>query len=321
LILDEVQRVPELLSYIQVMADEKKTKGHFILTGSHQPRLAENITQSLAGRTGLLTLLPCTLAELRAAGKDYSRDENIFNGFMPGIHFDGVEPSLFYSSYFQTYVERDVRMLINVSDQSRFETFVKLLAGRVGQVVNLHSLASDVGVSSTTLASWLSVLEASFIVFRLPSYHNNFGKRLIKSPKIYFYEVGLVAWLLGIERVDQVSRDPLIGGLFENLVVVEALKSRLNRGAQPNLYYFRDQRGLEIDLLFQTGRQLCPVEIKSGMTYDKSFAKNLLGFCDIAPSASKPTLIYAGEQEAKVDGVSFRNYKDIHKLVLDWSKL
>jgi predicted AAA+ superfamily ATPase len=237
---------------------------------------------------------------------------------MPSVHFDGVDPNLFYSSYFQTYVERDVRMLINVSNQKQFETFVRLLAGRVGQVLNLHSLSNDIGVSSTTLASWLSVLEASFIVIRLPCYYNNFGKRLIKSPKIFFIEVGLACWLLGIEKASQVARDPLLGGLFENMVVVEAMKTRFNSGRTPNLYYFRDQRGMEIDLLVDDARRLLPIEIKSAMTYDLSFGKNLLSFCRITKQASSPTVVFTGEQRAYSNNIQFINYRDLAECILEW---
>jgi len=317
-ILDEIQRVPELLSYIQGISDEHKKKGEFILTGSHQPRLAEGISQSLAGRTGLLTLLPFSIPELGSASLSYDRDANIHNGFMPGVHFDGIEPNAFYRSYFQTYVERDAKMLINVSNQYAFETFVRLLAGRIGQIVNLHSLAGDVGVSSTTLAAWLSVLEASYIVFRLPGYFNNFGKRLIKAPKIYFYEVGLAAWLLGIEKPEQVGRDPLIGGLFENMVVLEAMKARTNAGRERGLYFFRDRHGLEVDLLALRGRDIMPVEIKSGMTYDRSLSKNLRSFQKIADGTVSPTLVYAGEESVHVDGISYMNYKKIYETIAAW---
>jgi predicted AAA+ superfamily ATPase len=318
MILDEIQRVPELLSYIQALSDERKKKGEFILTGSHQPKLAEGISQSLAGRTGLLTLLPFSISELESASLTFDRDTNIHNGFMPGIHCDGIEPNAFYRSYFQTYVERDVKMLINVSNQYAFETFVRLLAGRVGQVVNLHSLAGDAGVSSTTLAAWLSVLEASYIVFRLPGYFNNFGKRLIKAPKIYFYEVGLAAWLLGIEKPEQVGRDPLIGGLFENMVVLEALKAKANAGREKGLHFFRDRHGLEVDLLVLRGRDIMPVEIKSGMTYDRSFSKNLLSFRKIAAGTISPTLVYSGEESVHADGIAYINYKKLYETIAAW---
>jgi predicted AAA+ superfamily ATPase len=190
-IIDEVQRLPEILSTIQILADKSNTRGNFVLTGSHQPALHAGISQSLAGRTGIVRLLPFSIAELSNAKINLDRDAYIHSGFMPGVHAKRIAPNLFYSNYYSTYVERDVRQLVNVSNRIAFETFIKLLAGRVGQVVNLNSLAGDVGVSSTTLSSWLSVLEASYIIFRLPCYFSNFGKRLIKSPKIYFMEVGL----------------------------------------------------------------------------------------------------------------------------------
>ncbi|MDR3087340.1 MAG: ATP-binding protein [Azoarcus sp.] len=315
LILDEIQHVPELLSYVQVMVDENRRKGHFILTGSHQPRLAAGISQSLAGRTGLLSLLPFSIAELADAGVELERDDYLHKGFMPGVHAEEIAPEFFYRSYYQTYVERDVRQLINVTNQRAFETFVRLLAGRIGQLVNLHSLAGDVGVSSTTLASWLSVLEASFIVFHLPCFSNNFGKRMIKAPKIFFTDVGLVTCLLGIETPAQVARDPLFGGLFENMVVAEALKARLNAGREAGLYFYRDQRGLEVDLLVRQARRLFPLEIKGGMTYDPSFAKNLLAFLKLTDTAESPTVIYAGEQRALTGGVAYRNFKETAHII------
>jgi predicted AAA+ superfamily ATPase len=320
-IIDEVQHVPELLSHVQVLADARKRKGgkgEFILTGSHQPRLSAGIAQSLAGRTGLLRLLPFSIDELGGAGVTLGRDEYLQRGFMPGIHADGITPEAFYRSYFQTYVMRHVRQLVNVANQRTFETFVRLLAGRVGQVVNLHSLAGDAGVSSTTLAAWLSVLEASFIVVRLPCYFNNFGKRLVKAPKIYFTEPGLAAWLLGIETPAQVARDPLLGGLFENMVVIEALKARLNAGREPELYYYRDQRGLEVDLLAHKGRRLMPVEIKAGMTYDPSFAGNLATFVGRATGAESPTVIYAGEQSALTHGVTHAHFRETGRIIREF---
>ncbi|GHT94613.1 hypothetical protein AGMMS49545_16180 [Betaproteobacteria bacterium] len=234
---------------------------------------------------------------------------------MPGVHAEKIAPELFYRSYYQTYVERDVRQLINIANQRAFETFVRLLAGRVGQLVNLHSLAGDVGVSSTTLASWLSVLEASFVVFRLPCFFNNFGKRIIKAPKIFFTDVGLAAWLLGIETPAQVARDPLFGGLFENMVVAEALKFRLNAGKEPELYFYRDQRGLEVDLLIRQARRLLPLEIKGGMTYTPSFAKNLHAFLKLTDIAESPTVIYAGEQRAFTEGIAYRNFRETAHIV------
>jgi len=251
LILDEIQRAPGILSAIQVLVDDKREAGKYILTGSHQPLLREGITQSLAGRTAVMQLFPLSLAELSDAGIVLDRDEYLVRGFLPAIYAHGIPPNDLYRSYYSTYVERDVRQIFNIEKQGAFELFLKLLAGRVGQLVNLNNMAGETGVSQPTLASWLSVLEASFIVFRLQPYFANFGKRQTKTPKLYFSEPGLASWLLGISTPEQAARDPLFGGLFENMVVIEALKARLNAGEMPELYYYRSKDGLEIDLIQQ----------------------------------------------------------------------
>ncbi len=305
-IVDEIQRVPTLLSEIQVRVDEDRSPGRYILTGSHQPKLRAGIAQSLAGRTGLLRLLPFSLVELEGTGGNLSRDESIYRGFFPGVVADGIPPDAFYDAYIETYVERDVRQLLNISDQTAFRVFLKLLAGRVGQVANLQSLSSDVGVSSTTLAAWLSVLEASFLVFRLPPYFENFGKRFTKSPKIYFTDPGLAAHLLQIEDPGQVARDPLLGGLFENLVVAEALKSRLNAGREPELYYIRDQSRMEIDLILQKRRRLYPIEIKAAMTRQPEQARHLESFRKTAGAVmDRAAVVYGGELEVSVGGTDW----------------
>ena len=225
-IFDEIQRAPHLLSYLQGVVDENKTNGQFVLTGSHQRQRRESISQSLAGRTGVLHLLPLTIAELASAGIDFDDVYHyLFQGFLPRIYDQHQRPHTAYGGYFQTYVERDVLQLIKLKDVVLFEKFMKLLAGRVGQVINYQSLANDTGVDSMTIKSWLSILEASYVVFRLPPYFENFGKLVIKTPKIYFTDTGLLCYLLGIERVEQVQRDPLVGNLFENLVILEALKT------------------------------------------------------------------------------------------------
>jgi predicted AAA+ superfamily ATPase len=314
-IIDEVQHVPELLSYIQVFVDEHKRRGQFILTGSHQPKLRASISQSLAGRTAVLTLLPLSISELTRAGISCERDEYIFSGFLPRIFDENLPPERVHEAYYKTYVERDVRQLINVSNQSAFETFIKLLAGRVGQIVKLQNMAGDVGVSATTLASWLSVLEASFIIFRLPCYYNNFGKRLIKAQKIFFTDVGLAAHLLGIESPSQVSRDPLIGGLFENLVVLEALKTRYNMGKPADLYYFRDKNGIEVDLILDRGRKLHLFEIKSAMTPDASMAKHLSKMKSLVPQTLSTAVIYAGSPFPGNKDYSFVNFKETGNLI------
>ena len=310
LIIDEVQRVPALLSYIQVISDRERKLGQYVLTGSHQPKLNSEISQSLAGRTGILQLLPLSIAELAATKSSTDRDALIHRGFLPKLHaMPDADVGLEYSNYFATYVERDVRLLINLQHQHEFEVFVRLLAGRVGQLLNLDSLSDDIGVSAKTLKEWLNVLEASFIVFRLPPYFENFGKRLVKTPKIYFTEVGLAAWLLGIKSADMVSRDPLIGNLFENMVVVEALKARLNSGNTPDMYFYRDQRGFEIDMLIAANRKLYPYEIKSARTWSPDWAGNLKTFAERDDKIEKGTVIYAGDLKRSGDPAAV-NFKD-----------
>lgn len=310
-ILDEIQRVPALLSYIQTIVDENKSSGQYILTGSHQPQLGQGVSQSLAGRTGILQLLPLSISELASAGIVLSRDQYITQGFMPRLYDTSLDAKNLYRDYFSTYVEKDVRMMLNIKSLNAFETFVKLLAGRVGQLVNLSSLANDVGISAPTLKEWLSVLEASFIVFQLPCYFENFGKRLVKSKKLYFTEVGLATWMLGIETPEQVARDPLFGGLFENMVVMEALKSRFNAGEMPNLYFLRDSQGLEADLLFQKSHnELIPIEIKGGMTWNKDFCRNLLKLRKLSDKFVSGYVIYSGDLIPEIDGIKYLNFKN-----------
>lgn len=310
-IFDEIQRVPQLLSYIQTIVDETKTPGQYILTGSHQPLLGQSVTQSLAGRTGILQLLPLSISELSDAGIQLERDQYLYQGFMPRLYDTPIDAKNLYRDYFATYVERDLRLLLNVKDLHAFETFVKLLAGRVGQLINLSSLSNDVGISSQTLKEWLSVLEASFIVFRLPCYYENFGKRLVKSQKLYFSEVGLASWLLGITSPEQIARDPLFGGLFENMVIAEALKSRLNAGELPELYFLRDSKGVEADLIIrQDHEHLIPVEIKGGATWNSDFIGNLLKIRKLSPKFSSGYVVYSGTLTPEIEGVRFLNFKD-----------
>lgn len=303
LILDEVQRVPSLLSLIQVQVDEApRSKGTFILTGSHQPQLKAGISQSLAGRTAILKLLPLSMREISGAGITQDRDDWLFRGCLPRLYLEGLPPASLYRNYYETYVERDVRQLIQLKQLQPFELFMRLLAGRVGQVLNLHALSGEVGVSSPTLREWLSVLEASFVIFRLPPYYENFGKRFIKSPKLYFTEPGLVAYLLEIRSAEQAARDPLLGGLFENLIVVEALKARWNAGVDSDLYYFRDQSGFEIDLILSRQRHLYPFKIKAARSYHSEFYRHLEKFAKWNSKIEPGAVIYAGSESQKVGG-------------------
>lgn len=315
IIFDEVQRAPQLLSYIQTIVDEDNLKSQFILTGSHQLEVGAAIAQSLAGRTALLTLLPLSMNELQQAANFRSDDLDglLLNGFMPGKHADQIQTSRFYRAYFQTYIERDVRLLINLKDSAKFEKFVRLCAGRVGQLLNQASLANDVGVSANTISDWISVLEASFIIYRLQPYYENLGKRLIKSPKLYFIDTGLAAWLMGIETKTQIRRDPLRGNLFENLIVIEQLKSKLNQGSDPRLFFYRDSHGNEVDLVIQNANTLNSIEIKSSQTWHSSFLKGINYFKKLlGERASTGTVLYAGDENRSNENYRLRSYKALY---------
>ena len=293
-IIDEVQHVPALLSYLQVLADEIGRNGLFVLTGSEQFSLSRAISQSLAGRTALLRLLPFSLAERQRMGASDAIDDLIYSGFYPRILDHGLDPRQALGDYFETYVERDVRRLGEIRNLSSFRRFVRLCAGRIGQLVNLSSLGSDAGVSHTTARSWLTVLEAGYVIFQLPPFHANIRKRLVKSPKFYFYDVGLASYLIGIQNADQVTTHPLRGALFENLVVAEALKHRFNRGRDFNLSFFRDSRGLECDLLYETGRGIHAIEVKSGATVASDYFVSLNRVAELIPAISARTVVYGG---------------------------
>ncbi|MGI9318112.1 MAG: ATP-binding protein [bacterium] len=314
-IFDEIQRAVHLISYLQGIVDESGQAGQFVLTGSHQLELRAAITQSLAGRTGILHLLPFSITELAAAEITFdSFEEYIFTGFLPRVYDQNQRPNTAYSNYYQTYIERDVRQIIQLKDASLFDKFMRLLAGRSGQVINYQSLASDVGVDGKTIKEWLSILEASFVIFKLSPYFENFGKRVIKSPKYYFIDTGLLSYLLGIEKPEQVTRDPLVGQLFENMIVLEALKTRYNQGRSPNLYFYRDSHGNEIDLLYTSGRKLVGIEIKSSATFTRHFKKTLLRFSEKQQPLESSYVIYNGDERQFSDGVhaiNFRNTGDI----------
>ena len=316
LIIDEVQRCPELLSEIQVVSDSLNRNGAFILTGSQQLTLMQGVSQTLAGRTSILTLLPLSLRELALAGIEQKRDENLYFGGMPRIFDSNIEPNIYYRDYFRTYVERDVRDLIRIRDFDRFDIFVKLLAGRVGQILNTSSLAADVGVSNKTIAEWISVLEISNVVFKLRPWFGNVGKRLTKSPKIYFTDTGLAARLLGIETTEQVARDPLHGNLFENLVILETLKSAWNQNMPTEFFYFRTESGIELDLLFKNEGCWNAVEIKSSSTVNTDYFKNFTKVASIPEFESmKKILVYSGDNIESFKGCRCVNYKDAGKIV------
>jgi uncharacterized protein len=299
-ILDEIQRAPELPSYIQGMVDADPQPGRFILTGSQQFELMTQVTQSLAGRTAVLRLLPFTLAEvqrLKGGTKPPEMGQTLLAGFYPRIHDKNLNPSQALADYFATYVERDLRQLAAVHDLQRFERFVRLCAGRTGQLLNLNSLANDAGVSHATARAWIDLLQTSYIVHLLPPWFTNSGKRLIKSPKLYFYDVGLACWLLGLRTPEQVLRDPLWGSLFENFIIMEALKDRLNAGESAEMYFYRDSEGNEVDLLLPRGGKLHAIEIKAGATVNSDYFKGLKIFAAHHPQAvAGGGVVYGGMQ-------------------------
>ena len=296
-ILDEAQRVPELFSYLQQILDDRNAAGQFILTGSNNFLLQENIAQSLAGRIGLLTLLPFSMTEA-GVNKSTSINELIYKGLYPPLYDKKFDPASWYSNYITTYVERDVRLIKNITNFSAFEKFIKLCAGRCGQLLNMHNLAIETGVDSKTISSWIGILEMSYIIFRLNPHHANFNKRVVKMPKIYFYDTGLASSLLGIEHAEQLNYHPIRGSLFENLLVVELLKQRLNRGLRSNMSFWRDNVGHELDLIIQNGNKLTPIEIKSGQTITDEYFKGLNFWQKLNPGTNG-YIIYGGSGKQK----------------------
>lgn len=296
-ILDEIQRTPDLLSYIQPLIDEDNAPGRFILTGSQQFNVREALSQSLAGRTGILTLLPFDWDEMQSYLDPSNPDSLMLHGFYPRLHDMHINPTQAMADYFETYVQRDVRQLLQIRQAETFEKFVRLCAGRIGQLLNLQSLGNETGISHTTAREWISILEASYIIFQLPPWHANISKRLIKTPKIYFWDVGLAAYLLGLEEEKQVARDPLRGNLFENMVIAEIFKQHYHRGRRPRLCFYRDSTGNEVDLVLERGREVALMEIKSGQTVTKQFFQGLNKFARIAGERVRGgVVIYGGER-------------------------
>ncbi len=317
-VLDEIQRSPDLLSYIQVIVDEARLPGQFIITGSQNFELLNTVSQSLAGRTAIVKLLPFSLSEIEKFRSPLpSMDEAIYIGSYPRIFDQGLDPTEARSFYFSTYVERDLRLFINVRDLSRFETFFKLCASRCGQLVNFSSLGNDCGVNHNTVKSWLSILEASFLIKLLPPFHRNLGKRLIKTPKLYFVDSGLAAYLMGIQRVEHVAAHPMRGALFENLVVMELMKNRFNRGKPDNLYFLRDRKGNEVDVLLDYGSYIDLVEIKSGRTLTGDFFTGIDHFRELYEETRNCFLIYGGDQARTQEGVVTIPWKNIPELDIE----
>lgn len=312
LIIDEVQNVPELLSYIQVVVDEDNSR-KFVLTGSNNFSLMQGITQSLAGRVSVFTLLPLSLQEL--GDIPYRTDTNtlIINGGYPAVWAKKIPVQDVSRNYYNTYIERDVRQLMKVKNLSNFQTFMKLCAGRVGTELNINALSNEIGISSPTLKEWFSILEASYIVFRLPPFFKNIGKRLVKSPKIYFYDTGLACFLLGIETPQQLAVYPLRGVLFENMVVLEFFKNKFNKGVLPNYYFYRDKNQKEVDLIEEKANEIKAYEIKSAQLFNKNFIKNLDYIKNLLGDEVISTqVIYDGELTVHSSENGMVNFRNIH---------
>lgn len=306
-ILDEIQRAPELTSYIQVIVDEKNIPGMFILTGSQQFEMTASTSQSLAGRTAIVRLLPLSFRELNTYASQKRLNTLLLNGFYPGLHVRDIQPYDFFGSYLETYIERDVRQISQIENLHAFEKCLQLLAARTGCLLNYTDLSNSIGVSGPTIRNWILVLEASYLVYLLQPYHSNIGKRLIKTPKIYFYDVGLATYLLGIHDESQLETHPLRGNLFENFVVIEHLKKCFNKGLRSNLYFYRDRSGKEVDLVADNASSLDITEIKSSATAHLGFTKNL----DILESLEKKhidnkSVIYGGNKIHTMNDVQFK---------------
>lgn len=310
IILDEAQRYPAIFSFVQVVADEHPDY-RFVLTGSSNFALMHKVTQSLAGRAALFTLLPLSLAEL-AENIDKETDTLMFNGGLPAVWAKQIPAADVCRSYYNTYIERDVRELLNIKELSKFQTFIRLCAGRVGNEFNASSLANEIGVSVFTINEWLSVLEASYILFRLPPFFRNIGKRLIKTPKIYFYDTALVCFLLNIENETQLASHPLRGSIFENLVVLEFIKNRLNVGKEQNIYFYRDKSQHEVDVIQEFGDSYRAYEIKSARAFHSDFPKNLKYLKSILGDALTLTqVIYDGDTDTDIAENGVVNFRRI----------
>jgi len=311
-IFDEIQRVPALLSYMQTIVDEDRINGQFILTGSQQFELMEKVSQSLAGRTAILRLLPFSYKEIRGKYEKKTLSQILYTGMYPRIYDQNLNPTEAMSNYFSTYIERDVRQIINIKDIRLFETFLKILAGRSGQLLNTNNIATECGISHNTVKSWIAVLEASFIIFILPPYYKNINKRLIKMPKMYFYDTGLLCYLLSIYKDNHLESHPLKGSIFETYVISEMLKNYWNNSQPTPFYFYRDHQGNEVDLLIEEANNLQLLEIKSSQTLNDSFYKGMYYLDKIYSLNTSKTLVYGGAKDDE-------KYKDIR--VLNWENI
>ena len=311
-IIDEIQRVPDLLSYIQTAVDENNMKGEFILTGSSQLELTNNISQSLAGRTALLKLLPFSYTEIynKKTSTQVLLDEILFNGFYPRIYADKLNPSEALSAYISTYIERDIRQFYDIKELNLFQRFLQLCANRIGQLLNYSNIASDCGVSVPTIQNWISILEQSFIIYRIQPFFTNIRKRLVKTPKIYFYDTGLCAFLNGVRKVEHIQSLPIRGGLFENFVISEFIKLNHHNNMKKSFYFYRDKTGKEVDLIIDDGLNIVPVEIKAAQTFSHDFITNLAYFAKSMKRNYLGTVVYSGRTQKRTE-YDIYNYADI----------
>lgn len=309
-ILDEIQRTPNLLSYMQQIVDEKKQNGFFILTGSDNFSLQQITSQSLAGRIALLTLLPFSMKEIKSETWLTGTDKRILYGGYPRLITETPDRTFFFKNYIGSYIERDVRQIVNVKDSNLFHRFLTLCAGRIGSILDYTSLSNDCGISVKTVKEWLSILESSYICFLLNPWYVNRNKRLIKSPKLYFYDTGVACSLLGIYEEAQLNRDPLRGNLFENLVILEKIKQAFNTTKPSNFWYYRTSSGIEVDLVEENGHTLTPTEIKSAASFNSSFCKNLTVFKSEYPEESAgENIVYAGSENFTYKGIRVCNFE------------
>ena len=316
-VLDEVQRSPEIISYLQTHVDADGRMGLYILTGSQQFGLMSDVTQSLAGRTSFVELLPFSVLELSDANKlPANIDSMLLTGCYPPIYDRALTPANWYSAYVTAYVERDVRQMLKIQELETFQRFVRLCAGRSGQLLNLSSLSVECGITHNTAKAWISVLEASYLVFLLRPHTVSFNKRLVKMPKLYFYDVGLAAWLLGIRTREQLETHPLRGSIFETFIIAELIKSRLNSGEKPSFFFWRDNNGNEVDLIIEQGTKLMPVEIKSGRTLTHESFAGLEKWCALAGTkAEEAALIYGGDETYRQKEIKVVGWKDCGQLL------
>jgi len=310
-VLDEIQRCPELLSYLQTRVDADARMGLFLLTGSQHLGLLSHITQSLAGRTAFVELLPFSTAELQQVGRlPQQLDVALLNGGYPPLYDRKLARNAWFNAYATAYIERDVRQLLKVQELETFQRFVRFCAGRSGQLLNLSALAADCGITHNTAKAWISVLEASYILFQLRPHHASFNKRLVKAPKLYFYDSGLVCWLLGIHTPEQLACHPLRGSIFETYIVADILKTRLNAGERPGMYFWRDSNGNEVDLVVEQGPKLMPVEIKAGQTVARDFFAGLRKWLDLCgEQAAHPLLVYGGDETWRQQGITVAGWR------------